>query len=544
VGLLIDLGNLESAVSDTLFLEADGIHPLADKLRHTSLACGHLLWHSWHRTSEVEAWGARLRLALYDLTDAALPSQVQTSVPEGYAYYGVYPEMYLEAARRYHAEAGPAEAVCLGLRSIGTSLSAVVAAALEELGCRVTSGTIRPRGHPFCRFPALEPALVSRLAARPRAHYLVIDEGPGISGSSFGGVVAMLRSWGIEDDNIFLFPSWKTDGHQLRSAEARASWARHRQFSTTFEEVWLDSGRLSHAFPGELVDLSAGGWRPEVYQDARQYPAVHPQHERRKYLLRSARPEGGPLVLKFAGLGDSSDRKIQRTQQLAAAGFSPGAERGALGFVLQPFVPGTPTRPGSADPQLLETAASYLAHLSREYPAAPSVGVSSLTEMVTINVAESLQDAHADRQVNRLPGQAWSERVVALDGRMLAHEWIRTSTGYLKVDAVDHHEDHFFPGCQDIAWDVVATALELQLDKGERRHFVERYSRMSGDRTIVSRLPQYTVAYLSFRVGYTSMAATALDGTPDGQRFSAALERYRRLLKGELNGGSEGLWYE
>ena len=31
-----------------------------------------------------------------------------------------------------------------------------------------------------------------------------------------------------------------------------------------------------------------------------------------------------------------------------------------------------------------------------------------------------------------------------LDGRMLPHEWIETSSGFLKTDAVDHFDDHFF----------------------------------------------------------------------------------------------------
>ncbi|MBZ5585043.1 MAG: hypothetical protein LAQ30_23105, partial [Acidobacteriia bacterium] len=35
---------------------------------------------------------------------------------------------------------------------------------------------------------------------------------------------------------------------------------------------------------------------------------------------------------------------------------------------------------------------------------------------------------------------------IALDGRMLRHEWLETARGYMKADALDHHDDHFFPG--------------------------------------------------------------------------------------------------
>src|SRR3954466_4373953 len=198
VNILIDLGTLETGVSDALFEEADGVHQLARGLRAASIAAGRLLWHSWHaQRPETTDAIARLASALGTVEAYDLPPSIQISVAEGYAYYAVFPEMYLEAAKEYGSRLQPGRAVCLGLRSIGTSLSAVVTAALEEHGWMVSSWTLRPRGHPFPRHPVLTSELAETLSESRQAHFLIVDEGPGISGSSFSGTAEALRSLGV-----------------------------------------------------------------------------------------------------------------------------------------------------------------------------------------------------------------------------------------------------------------------------------------------------------------------------------------------------------
>ncbi len=536
VEVLLETGSLECAVTDSVFPGADGIDPIAQRLRQASLAAGHVLWHTWHaKPHESRTWWGRLSGILNEIECGPLPATAETRVPEGFEYYAVYPETYLESAIRCHAALGLETVVCLGLRSIGTSLSAVVAAALEELGASVESFTLRPRGHPFSRSPSFQPELVSQLLTRREARFLLIDEGPGISGSSLAGTAALLRSWGVADDRILFLPSWRTDGSQLQSAIARERWPRHRQFVTSFEEVWLETGRLQGAFPGELRDLSAGAWRRDIYEHTQQYPAVQPQHERKKFLLRDRSTEGLKL-LSFAGLGSRSSQKVRRAERLADAGFTPRPITAARGFVLRPFVAGRPVGRGMGNGQLVEVTAAYLAHLAREHRAEPTVCDSSLREMVAVNVAEGLRDSQLDHLVSHLPSGVWAERSVALDGRMLAHEWIRTSTGYLKVDAMDHHDDHFFPGCQDIAWDLAAATIELGLGREGGEYLVDRYRLLSGDGTIAHRIHPYAIAYLAFRLGYSSLAATVLGDTPDGYRFAADAKWYAGLLRSELNG--------
>ena len=551
VQLLISAGTLEAAVADAIFSSADGTVPIARWLREAGCALGRAVWHTWeNRPAAARRWLEQSAATLAYLELQQLPARVEVSVPEGYAYYAVYPEMYVEAARRFYHTHNPKNAVCLGLRSIGTSLSAVVAGTLEELGCAVASFTLRPRGHPFARRPVVTPELAEILQREHEATFLLIDEGPGISGSSLAGTAELLSNLGIADDRIVLFPSWAADGVGLKSDQAREHWARHKQFVVDFDEVWLTSGRLTRTLqPGELREVSGGTWRRDLCARPEDFPAVQPQHERRKYLYQPGAPGQAAHELSwltFLGLeSDKAGSKLRRAQQLAAAGFTPEPTSVMHGFLVSPFIPGSPLRAGEpVDAALLETLASYLAHISRTQATQPSVTDKALLDMVVTNVAGGLGDEWLCRLQTRLSecGASWCERPVALDGRMLPHEWIRTLSGYLKTDAVHHHDDHFFPGCQDIAWDVAGTCLEFNLEPHQRQQLIERYRVLSRDSNITARLPLHAITYLAFRLGYTTLAASTLGQDSDGKRFKEAVLRYRERLRSELGHTTSETW--
>jgi hypothetical protein len=446
-----------------------------------------------------------------------LPTGVDHRVPEGFAQYGLYPECYLEAAERLARELRPTAAICLGIRSIGTALSAVVTAALEEAGCMVRSSTVRPRGHPFDRRPVLGSSLQADLAASPGALFLVVDEGPGISGSSLAGTADMLASLGIPEERIILVPSWDPPPTSLRSETARQRWLRHRRYVSSFEQTWVESGRMDDLLGPAPVDLSAGRWREALIPQAARRPAIHPQHERRKF-----RTPG--TLLRFAGLGSVGDRRLSRARTLAELGFSPHPLRLAHGFLALELVPGTPLVRGEVDLDLLDRMARYLACLRDRFALAERERT-DLDEMLHLNLAEAGLEAWADNLHDPADGPP-----VAVDGRMLPHEWVRTARGHLKADALDHHDDHFFPGPVDIAWDLAAAVVEFGMSAEARRVLVQRYRRLSGDRTIGGRLPYYTVAYLAARIGYCALAAETLQGRPEGTGFQLMLEQYRAPL--------------
>ena len=132
-----------------------------------------------------------------------MPEEIEFVVPAGYAYDALYPEMYVEAARLFLREVQPARSVVIGIRSIGTSLSAVVAATVEA----AMSVTLRPHGPPSARFVKLSRDLAERLRWQRDAHFLVVDEGPGSSGSSFAAVVQALAELGFPKPASSSFPA-------------------------------------------------------------------------------------------------------------------------------------------------------------------------------------------------------------------------------------------------------------------------------------------------------------------------------------------------
>jgi hypothetical protein len=270
-----------------------------------------------------------------EIGNTVLPVEIDISVPEGFAYYALDPELYRIAARRFREDARPERVAVIGIRSIGTTLGAIVA---SELGGRLW--TVRPHGHPWDRRIHAGYDLARAWSAWT-GHFAVVDEGPGLSGSSFASVAEFLAGLGIPDDRIVFLPSWEPDIAALISEAARRRWQRHRMYKADFEEL--------HLFD-DAEDLSAGNWR----RLRRARTAVQPQHERRKYLR-------GDRLYKFAGYGRYGRRKLARAERLA--GWIPpvlGLERG---FIATRWVQGRSVR---ITKPFLDHIASYLAHVARD----------------------------------------------------------------------------------------------------------------------------------------------------------------------------------
>jgi hypothetical protein len=530
--LLIELGVLEAAVADALFPESDGLSPLADAFRGASSAAGRLFRLSWHesRTAELLRNAEALAALLDDIGRGPLPAVVRPKVPEGYAYYALYPETYLAAAERWATEAGAGRAVVIGLRSIGASLAAVVAAGVDGAGVPVASVTLRPRGHPFDRRPVLTEALATGLRARAGdAHFLVVDEGPGLSGSSLTGTAAVLAELGVPDRRIVLFPSHQPDPLGFVSRSARDRWPRHEKAWAPFETAFPEGP----PWGAKARDLSAGGWRGVLYADERAWPAVHPWHERRKYLAGDV--EAGSAVLhKFAGLGSHGARAHARAVALAEAGFAPPALGLARGFLRQAWIDGRPLGRRDAGSSFLSATGAYLAHLVRDHVTGDLAGAGPLVEMLRANVAEGLGSAWVDRLagLERHVAAFGEVPALAVDGRMLPHEWLVTPAGrYLKADGVDHHADHLFPGPADIAWDLAGLADEFGLDEAVVGDLGATLGTALGDAGLLARLPFHRAAYIAFRLGYVRLAASTLAGTADRARMGRLARRYGWQLR-------------
>ena len=90
----------------------------------------------------------------------------------------------------------------LGIRSIGAALSAVACAALRIRGVECERITVRPAGHPYDRKLEVTDRMREWVESSGDADFLVVDEGPGISGSSFLAVAEALTSCGIKPESI------------------------------------------------------------------------------------------------------------------------------------------------------------------------------------------------------------------------------------------------------------------------------------------------------------------------------------------------------
>jgi hypothetical protein len=380
-------------------------------------------------------------------------------------------------------------------------------------------------------------ARLRTIAAPPQPLFAIVDEGPGLSGSSFASVVEQLTSLGVPDHRIVLFPSWRANARNLSSARARHLWRRHLQFVGDFEAAWLRSGRLAEAFDAPILqDLSAGQWRSLVFGPSSAIPAVQPQHECRKLLAR--RTGGERMLIKFLGLDRGGASRRDKAARVAEAGYGPSVDRFAQGFLATRWVEGSPVAPSDITPDVVRRVARYLAWTFRSERTGRDANPAPLLEMLRVNVAEGLG---ADWESGF--GNCWrdsSEAVarapaVRVDGRMLPHEWLRTSDGIIKTDAASHFDDHFYPGETDIAWDLAGAAIELELAPAAERMLIREFQLAAGHIDVDCRLPFMRAAYLAFRLGYTTMAATALGASDDAKRMRTAADRYGQLLQRELS---------
>lgn len=521
VDFLIDYGELETGIADFCCAKVDRYRSVLGILREGAVAAAHVflnVWHQDHRTSprHIHALETVFRRLRY----LKLPETFVSRVFEGLAYSGLFPHLYAQAATDFVLSHKPKDAVCIGIRSIGTVLSAIVAATLEDCGCETDTYTLRPRGHPYDRAIAVSDDLESRLKARIAGHFVIVDEGPGRSGSSFTSVIRKLRALGVPRSRIILFPSRNPAGEQLISAEARELWDEQEKYISPLQKEILQVSRDNNV----VKDYSAGNWRTDLFGESTEIPPVQPDHERIKLITRDG------TCLKFEGFGKYGKARRARAETLAESGFVPAPLRLEKGFLISDFVPGKPLREwqGAA---LLQRIPRYLNCLQQKFPAREGTAFDEFHQMIRVNAGEcfggEVMGAIDQLELCRIDFQ--DMQPLAIDGRMLPHEWIRTKWGYLKTDALDHHDDRFFPGCTGIEWDLACVLTEFNWTTPQADHLTSVISPRNGQ-----LLRFFKIAYLSFRLGYCRMQQDIGTHAEEAIRFQKLERKYSRLLKSEL----------
>lgn len=482
------------------------------------------------RPGERPAPGAEVALArLARLAAHRWPEVIEARRAEGYAFYALYPEAYLAAA--HMAPSGPRRVI--GIRSIGAGLAALIAAAT---GAPLPQ-TVRPRGDPLRRHLDVAPALVAEWASGDAARVAIADEGPGLSGSSFGAVLDRLEDASVPLARIECFPSHAGELGPAATAGHRARWRRVARHVIDVDALVLRDGTLAR-WIADLVgplgrpldDISAGRWRAAHFGSQAAWPPCVVHQERRKLL---AHARGATWLARFVGLGRDGDRALARARTLHGAGFTPEVAGLCHGFLVERWVAAPPLSVVHLDRagrrRMIERVGRYLGFRAREFTAAPDRGASlaDLAEMARHNTALALGAAPALRG----SPAALSPRVrrVEIDGRLHAWEWLVRGDGVLiKTDALDHHAAHDLIGCQDITWDLAGAAVELGLSAAEQQRLAAITGESCGRQVDPELLAFARPCYLAFQLGRHALAASM--GGDEVVRLEAAVARYARAL--------------
>jgi hypothetical protein len=438
------------------------------------------------------------------------PTEVQIAVHEGFAYYALHPHKFVRLAERLPTV--PRAAV-IGLRSIGAQLSAVVSATLGMRGAVAPRITVRPEGHPYDRQLTLSAPLREFISANLDSTFFVVDEGPGLSGSSFLCVAEALEQAGVPNSRIVLLGSREPDVSQLRASRAVERWPRFRFLCAESPPVMPE---------GAAIPIAGGEWR-NYFVTSGETPACWPQLEMAKFLSADRTD-----FYKFEGFGHFGQEIADRASLLAERGIGPNHSNSSQGFGRYQVLNGRLLRADDLSENLLRTVANYCAMRASALPASHAEQ-SAIGEMMRWNLQCEFGVELTASQSNLV-----LERPVVADGRMLPHEWMEIGDRIMKLDAASHGDDHFMPGPCDIAWDLAGFIVEWNLDRQATEFLLEAYRRQSGDGGAEARLRPYLLAYTAFRMGWSKMAAQACAGQPDESLLRRDCLRYRNKAESLL----------
>lgn len=515
IGALLRAGELECGLADAC---AEGAHSaevitdrIADALMQGERGC------QTHDVQSSNSHSANSQdTSLQTLLDAArdIPAieQLSISTQEGFAYYALHPLAYADVLKQV---CGPGERLLVvGIRSIGTTLSAVMAAAARLRGMTANRFTVRPQGHPYTRtvvFSSRQLAAIRR-SVSSGAKFAVVDEGPGLSGSSFLAVAEALEQSGAPREKIVLVSSHAPNVDALCAADAARRWQRFRCMAVTAEA----------RRPAEAMDFIGGGrWRSCVFASQQDWPASWTSFERLKYVSSHADREADePRLYKFAGLGHYGDAVFERELKLAAAGFGPLPRRESHGFVSYAWMHGRSLSAIDLSPEVLTRMAQYCAFRRRSF----------MVELADLGALQQMAEHNLRELGLELPIELRLEHPVIADGRMQPHEWLVTKEGrLLKTDFGSHGDDHFLPGPTDIAWDLAGAIVEWRMNTHQAKEFIELYHCASGD-DASARIDGFIKAYAVFRLAYCLMAANAMSGSDEEARLRRAADHYKEML--------------
>lgn len=455
---------------------------------------------------------------LQTIERAELPVHIRCSHPEGFSYYGLNPLDFADLAGMLRPHLASRVRV-IGIRTVGSTLGACVAAALRARGALAWRITVRPEGEPYQRTTTFNPVQMAWIHAglAEQADFVVVDEGPGFSGSTFLSVARALIQAGVAVSRIVLMGSRPFPVNTATAEQAR-QWALFRSHTIEYD---------MHRPPTSGRMLGGGVWRELLYHQRSKWPASWIEQERIKHLSADGRS-----WLKFEGFGRFGRRVQDQARLLAEAGLAPRLFGFDSGFGRYEFVRGRPLTTRDLSQALISRLAGYCAFRARNFSAENS-DLPMLGEMLRVNLDAEFGLACS---AAALP----LERPVCADCRMLPHEWLTTPKGrILKSDGAGHGEGHQLPGPVDVAWDLAGVIVEWGLKMEAAEFFLEDYHRQSGDDPR-KRMTGYLLAYSVHRMAHCRMAAASTSSPREHKRLRHAYESLRQKVKALLEDAKAG----
>ncbi|TPI76751.1 hypothetical protein [Mesorhizobium sp. B2-8-9] len=477
--------------------------------------------------------GALDPLLLAKLATIDCSSEIVTGPAEGYALYALYPETYLLAALQSGLDANTC---VIGIRGVGLGLAAMVAAALHA----PPPVSVRPIGHPFRRHICATPELLGGWRDRAHAKFAIVDEGPGLSGSSFHAVVAWLRRQGIDQERIHLFPSHRGGPGVQASADMQAIWSHCSRHVADFEAAFdgCVAPNLRHWVANllgkpdvELCEISGGEWRKHISTPPEHWPPVFAGFERRKFMARAGTER---WLVKFAGLGGTGQHKLHTARWVHRAGFGTQPAGLCHGFLIERWTDADRLdRTELARDLLVEWLGRYLGWRAAELPTEEAgASLDGLADMTVQNCREALGEGPAEALRGWFARHSSHPflRRIEIDGRL--HPWeflVRPEGTLLKTDAVDHCRSHDIVGCQDIAWDIAGATVEYELSAAELSRLIQGIEAQMSRAVDHSLVDYMEPCYLAFQLGLWTMAGQSTHGD-ERVRATRAADRYQTGL--------------
>ena len=493
---LIQAGELEAGVADAGLPAAAESAQLTDSL--ASALC------------EGESRGLQRARALLEVM--RFPGELCVSPPEGFTYYALHPRDFRDVVKQLPTKAK--SIAVIGIRSIGTTLSAIVTASLKQKHRLASRITVRPKGHPYSRrmmLTAQEERWISH-QSREEADFAIVDEGPGRSGSTFLSVAEALVTCGVPREKVILLGSRQPDPASLLAEDAATRWAQFQFIAA--------SSSIASRFERNIY-AGGGCWRAHLLTDNREWPECWNQMERLKFLSPDRR-----RIFKFEGMGRIGAEMRARAFALAEASFSPSVTDAGDGLLAYDLHTGHALRTSDLSPDFLDFMAGYCAFRAANFCAGAG-SRSQLKEMLDFNLLTEFGRKAI------LPEDVFSTaNPVLVDGRMQPHEFVVNGAGeFRKTDSISHGDDHFFPGPCDVAWDLAGITVEWQLGSQQIGHLLSKFEQFSGMTNTAARLPAYMLAYAVFRTGFCRMASESVSDSAEQLRLRFACQRYRNAAE-------------